>query len=159
MIQRITLISILITLASCEKSSKSDNELIQSSEWLLGNWEQKNDEGVLIEKWVKVNDSTYNASSLFLKGKDTIHKESIVLQQTGDNLTYKTTIKGQNDDQPILFLGKEYVENQLVFENLNNDYPQKIKYSQSNASQLATEISGIQLGKPASEKYKLSKVK
>ncbi|WP_366182856.1 DUF6265 family protein [Flavobacterium ovatum] len=159
MIQRITLLSIIIALVSCEKSTKADKKLIRSTEWILGNWEQKNDEGIIIEKWVKVNDSTLNATSFFIRGEDTIHKEMIVLQQTDENLTYKTTIKGQNNNQPILFLSKESVENQLIFENLNNDYPQKIKYSQTNTSQLLTEISGVQLGKSASETYNLAKVK
>ncbi|MCW2121236.1 DUF6265 family protein [Flavobacterium sp. 7A] len=159
MLQRISLLTILITLVSCDKNSKPEYELIQSSEWLLGKWEQTNVDGILSENWTKVNDSTYNGSSLFLKGKDTIHKETMVLQETAETLTYKTTIYGQNNDEPILFLAKESEENQMVFENLNNDYPQKIKYSQPNASLLLTEMSGIQLGNTTTEKYSLKKVK
>ena len=157
MIQKITLLSLLITLVSCEKESKSDHELIQSSEWLLGNWEQKISYGVLTENWIKVNDSTYNGTSIFIIGNDTIHKETIILQQIGENLTYKTNIKGQNNNKMILFLSKGAVENQLIFENLNNDYPQKIEYSKPNKNELITKISGIQSGKPNSEKYHLSK--
>ncbi|WP_418263254.1 DUF6265 family protein [Flavobacterium faecale] len=157
MISRISLLSIIVACVSCQKNSKSDKELIRSSEWLLGNWEQKTTEGLLVENWTKVNDSTLNATSLFIREKDTIHKETIVLQQTGENLTYKTTIKGQNNDQPILFLSKESLENQLIFENLNNDYPQKISYSKPKENQLLTELSGVQSGKQNTEKYILAK--
>ena len=159
MLQRISLLSILLTLVSCDKSSKPEYELMQSSEWIVGKWEQRHADGILSENWTKVNDSTYNGTSLFLKGKDTIHKETMVLQETAETLTYKTTIYGQNNKVPILFLAKESEENQLVLENLNNDYPQKIKYAQPNANQLLIEMSGIQLGKTTSEKYNLTKAK
>jgi hypothetical protein len=48
---------------------------------ILGNWESKSDEGTLTESWSKVNDSTFQATSYFIKEKDTIHFETITLQQ------------------------------------------------------------------------------
>ncbi|AWG22124.1 hypothetical protein FFWV33_11685 [Flavobacterium faecale] len=159
MIQKITLLSVLLMLLSCDKNSKPTYELMQSSEWIIGKWEQKNTEGIITETWVKLNDSTYTGTSFFTKGKDTLHQEKIVLQQKGENLTYKTVIQGQNDDGPILFLGKEAKENEIIFENFNNDYPQKIIYTKSNASQMTTEISGMQNGKPSTERYSMIKSK
>ncbi|MCG9792541.1 DUF6265 family protein [Flavobacterium algicola] len=159
MMQKITLLPLFLLLLSCEKSSESKYELLQSSEWILGKWEYKNTDGILTENWTKINDSVYKGTSYFVKGKDTIHKEAIVLNQIGESLTYKTVIKGQNADLPILFLAKETVENQLVFENLNNDYPQKIKYTKGNPSQITTEITGKQFEKTTTEKYNLKKVK
>lgn len=157
--QKITLLPLLLLLVSCGESSKSNYELMQSSEWILGKWEYKDTDGILTENWTKINDSVYNGTSYFVKGKDTIHEETVVLNQIGESQTYKTTIKGQNEDLPILFLAKEAVENQLVFENLNNDYPQTIKYTNGNAGQITTEISGKQFGKMTTEKYTLKKVK
>ena len=158
MVQKTTLLLLLIAFVSCNKSSsKSDKELILAAQGLLGNWELKTTDGILSESWVKVNDSTYNGSSLFLKGKDTIHHETIILQQLGENLTYKTRIKGQNNDDPIIFLYKETTENEFVFENPNNDYPQKIKYTTATPNKLTAEISGLQSKKQHSEKYTLGK--
>ncbi|WP_423915523.1 DUF6265 family protein [Flavobacterium sp.] len=153
-----TLLLLLTALASCNNnSSKSDKELIQSTQGLLGNWEVKLSDGILSENWVKVNDSMYNGKCFFLKGKDTLHHETMTIEQLGENLTYKTFIKGQNNDEPIIFLYKEVAENQLVFENKTNDYPQLIKYNVSVPNRLITEISGLQLKKPHTEKYTLGK--
>ncbi len=158
MVQKTTLLLLLTALVSCNNSnSKSDKELIQSAQGLLGNWELKLADGVLSENWIKINDSTYNGNSVFLKGTDTIHQETMILQQLGENLTYKTLIKGQNNNEPIIFLYKETETNQFVFENLNNDYPQKIKYTTTVPNKLTAEISGLQLKKPHSEKYTLGK--
>jgi hypothetical protein len=48
-----------------------------------------------------------------MKGTDTIHTEKILLQQVEDE-SYNTTIKGQNDDEPVSFILTDRNETQLV---------------------------------------------
>jgi hypothetical protein len=49
-------------------------------------------------------------------------------------------------------------EKQMVFENPKHDYPQKITYNQIRKDSLIASISGVQLGKPSSEKYEMKKI-
>lgn len=154
-----SLLSISLIASACQKNATAEKDLIKKADWLIGNWENKTNLGTLSENWEKVNDSTFKAKSLFIKAKDTIHNESILLQQKGETLTYTTTIKGQNEDKPIRFQLKEDVENELIFENLKNDYPQKISYKKAANNTLITQISGTQFAKPSSEKYTLVKTK
>lgn len=153
------LLSLLLVVAACQKNSIIEKDQIKKADWLIGNWQSKTDFGILSENWKKVNDSTFKAESLFIKDKDTLHEENIILQQKAEILTYITTIKGQNNDKPIHFQLKEDTENELIFENLQNDYPQKITYKKGTNNSLITEISGIQLKKVTSEKYTLVKTK
>ncbi|GEC73081.1 hypothetical protein FFL01_26200 [Flavobacterium flevense] len=153
------LLSLLLVVAACQKNSTIEKDQIKKADWLIGNWQSKTDFGILSENWKKVNDSTFKAESLFIKDKDTLHEENIILQQKAESLTYITTIKGQNNDKPIHFQLKEDTENELIFENLQNDYPQKITYKKGTNNSLITEISGIQLKKVTSEKYTLVKTK
>lgn len=161
MFQKITLILLLLTIISCKNSdsNESKNEKIKATSWLLGNWENKAADGNLKENWQKVNDSTFKAQSYYIKKKDTIHFETIRLQQKGETLTYIATVQGQNDDKPVAFNLITATDKQLVFENLKNDYPQKISYTQISKDSLVTEISGMQQGKISSEKYKMGKRK
>jgi hypothetical protein len=76
--------------------------------------EAQSDGGTLTETWKKANDSTYNGQAYFMKGTDTIHTEKILLQQVEDELSYNTTIKGQNDDEPVSFILTDRNETQLV---------------------------------------------
>ncbi|WP_207720152.1 DUF6265 family protein [Flavobacterium undicola] len=154
-----SLLSILLIASACQKNATAEKDLIKKADWLIGNWENKTNLGTLSENWEKVNDSTFKAKSLFIKDKDTIHNESIILQQKGETLTYTTTILGQNEDKPIRFQLKEDIETELVFENPKNDYPQKISYKKTANTSLVTQISGMQFGKPSSEKYTLVKIK
>ena len=156
--KKASLLSLLLVVAACQKNPTIEKDQIKKANWLIGNWQSKTDFGILSENWKKVNDSTFKAESLFIKDKDTIHKESIILQQKGERLVYTTTIQGQNDDKPINFQIKEDIDNDLVFENLKNNYPQKISYKKTNGG-ITAEITGLQFGKPTTEKYTLSKTK
>jgi hypothetical protein len=159
MFQKTTFLLLLLALVSCKDSDSNKNEKIKAASWLLGNWENKSADGNLTENWEKVNDSTFQAQSYYIKEKDTVHFESIILQQKGENLTYTATVKGQNNDKPVVFKLTTATDKQVSFENLKHDYPQKISYSQITPDSLVAKISGIQQGKPSSEQFSMKKTK
>jgi Domain of unknown function (DUF6265) len=151
------ILSLLIFLffASCGKSKEVSK--IVGNDWLLGKWENKSDEGNLLEIWKKKNDSLFIGESYFIKEKDTLHYEKIELQQKGENLIYVSTIKGQNEDKPITFKHNITIEKQLVFENPNNEYPRKIVYKPIAKDRIFIEVSGMQQDKPSSIRYSMKK--
>ncbi len=154
--KKITIGLILIaTLTSCKKSKEVSK--IVGKDWLLGKWENKSDEGNLLEIWTKANDSVFIGESYFIKEKDTLHSEKIQLKQQGEDLLYITTVKGQNNDKPITFKHNIEIAKQLVFENPKNDYPRKIVYKPFATSHLLIEISGIQQEKASSTRYSMKK--
>ena len=159
MFQKTTILLFLLSIVSCKDSDASEKEKIKAANWLLGNWENKAVDGTLTEYWKKVNDSTFQAQSYFIKEKDTLHFESITLQQKGEVLTYTATVEGQNDDKPVNFKLTTATEKQMVFENPKHDYPQKISYTLITADSLVAKISGIQQGKPSSEQFSIKKIK
>ncbi len=159
MFQKTTLILLLLAIVSCKNSDSNEKEKIKAADWLIGKWENKSADGNLTETWKKVNDSTFQAESYFIKEKDTLHFESITLQQKGELLTYNATVKGQNNDKSVSFKLTTETEKQLVFENPKHDYPQKISYTQITPDSLVAKISGIQQGKPSSESYSMKKIK
>lgn len=159
MFQKMTLLLLLLAIVSCKNSDSDKNEKIKAAKWLLGNWENNSADGNLSETWKKVNDSTFQAKSYFIKEKDTLHFEAITLQQKGEELTYSATVQGQNNDKPVSFKLTTSTEKQMVFENPKHDYPQKISYTQITPDSLVAKISGIQQGKPSSEQFSMKKTK
>jgi uncharacterized lipoprotein YehR (DUF1307 family) len=157
MLQKTTLILLLLAIVSCKNAADNEKDKIKSANWLLGKWETKTADGNLSESWKQLNDSTFQGQSFFIKNKDTLHKESILLQQIGENLIYSATIKGQNENKAVAFKMTSGTEKQLVFENPKHDYPQKITYTQIKKDSLVASISGVQLGKPSSEKFGMKK--
>ena len=149
------LLAITTCLLSCKKT-EIDKQL-HLLVWLIGTWENKSEEGDMVETWAKNNDSLYSGSSYFIKGKDTLHSESIQLTQKADVVLYTPTVKGQNNNQPISFQLTKQTPKQLVFENPKHDFPQKIVYQQITADSLVATISGMQQGKASSESFSMKK--
>lgn len=148
------LLLIVFNLTSCQNKSEKSFDQLKKMSWLLGQWENKMPAGNLTESWIKVNDSTFNGQTYFIKEKDTIHAESIVLTQKAQIVYYIPTVKGQNDDKPVEFKKTESkAENEYIFENPKHDYPQKIVYKKVNENSLVATISGMQQGKPSKESY------
>ncbi|MRX40110.1 hypothetical protein GJU43_12555 [Flavobacterium sp. LC2016-23] len=153
MFQKITLLMLLTVVVSCQKKESVEKDKIKIADWLIGNWENKSPDGLLTEDWQKVNDSTFSATSYFIKGKDTLHFEKIVLSQKGEKLTYSATVNGQNNDKAIDFPSTSETETKLVFENPQHDYPQKITYTKGANNTLTAEVTGKLQGKLTTERF------
>ncbi|WP_432222094.1 DUF6265 family protein [Flavobacterium sp. TMP13] len=151
-------LALSVLVVACQKEVSFDQNEIKKVEWLIGNWETQTEFGVLSESWKKINDSTFSGKSHFINNtKDTVHHESIVLSEKNEKLMYQTIIKGENDDEPISFPLVSLTENTLVFENKNNEYPQKITYIKKSPTSIVALISGKQQGKESSEEFTLIK--
>jgi len=155
--KKIILFTLALTVVACKKTEKENK--ISVASWLIGSWENKADDGNLFESWAKSNDSTYIGTAYYIKSNDTLHHESMTLLQKGSELVYMATVQGQNNDEPVTFLLTKSDSKQLVFENPNHDYPQKIAYQQITVDSLVATISGKQQGKLSSESYSMSKKK
>jgi hypothetical protein len=148
----------LLMFISCQNKSEKKFDKLEKMNWLLGNWENEMPEGVLTETWTKENDSTFSGTTYFIiNKKDTVHSETIILKQLNDELVYRPTVKGQNNDEPVDFKLSYESENSFSFENPKHDYPQKIVYKKVNETSLVASISGIQQGKQSSESYPMKK--
>jgi hypothetical protein len=145
----------ILTIASCKKSEKA-NKMI-AVDWMLGTWENDIEQGKLTETWEKANDSTLNGKSYFIKDKDTLNNETVMLMQKGNDLFYIPTVIGQNNNEPVIFKLTKGTATQLVFENPKHDFPQKITYRQITKDSILAEISGIENGKAASETYPMKR--
>lgn len=146
---------IIATFFACKKTEKINK--MATAEWLIGSWENNLEKGKLLESWEKTNDSTLSGKSFFIKDKDTLNNETIMLAQKGNDLFYIPTVKGQNNDAPVVFKLTHSTTTQLVFENPEHDFPKKITYRQITKDSIVAEISGMDNGKATSETYPMKR--
>ncbi len=156
--KNVIVIVVCVLFISCQNKSEKNFEQLEKMNWLIGNWENKMDDGILSETWKKENDSTFSGTTYFIiNKKDTVHSETILLTQLNNQLIYSPTVKGQNNDESVDFKLSSESENTFVFENPKHDYPQKIVYKKVNENSLVATISGIQQGKQSTESYPMKK--
>lgn len=156
--KNVFILAVVVVFIACQNKSEKNFDELEKMSWLVGEWENKMPDGILTETWTKANDSTFTGKTLFIRDKDTLHSEEIVLTQKGETLLYIPTVKGQNDNKPVEFkITESKIENEFAFENPKHDYPQKIVYKKVNETNLVATISGKQQGKSSSESYPMKK--
>ena len=150
-------------LLSCNKYDANgklikDYKQLDKLEWIIGDWEINDSAGRFVENWKKENDSTFSAVSFFIIGKDTVHREKIQLLEDNEKLFYIPTVQGQHNNQPVTFKQTNDVDTLFVFENLLNDYPQKIIYQFNHKNKFIAILSGKENGKILKESYPFTRI-
>lgn len=160
-----SLLAVLLIACSCRDTEKIKitkeeriESRIQKASWLLGAWESESEDGKMSETWVKDNEDSYSAKTYFVIGQDTVFRELSKLEETGSNLQCVISIEGENDEKPVTFKMTKQSEQNLVFENPRHDFPQKVTY-ECKGDSIIVEISGIQNGKFAKERFEMARVK
>lgn len=120
---------------------------IKEAGWLIGTWENKAQSGSIYETWKKTSESEFSGISYTIEQNDSVVFENIRLIQEKDSLFYVPTVINQNDGLPIRFGAKSISDMELVFENLQHDFPQIISYTRINSDSLVAEIKGVSNGK------------
>ncbi len=155
----------ILALVSCNPGTAGNNKEafpksfkeIKKAAWLIGQWKSISSDGIAIEYWNHLNDSAMAGTSYFLKGKDTVSKETILLVQKGEKLIYIPTVSNQNEGEPILFSCVFSTDKELVFENKAHDFPQLISYKQIREDSAVAEISGPINGKSKAITFNMKK--
>jgi hypothetical protein len=101
--KNVVILAVVVVFIACQNKSEKNFDELEKMSWLVGEWENKMPDGILTETWTKANDSTFTGKTLFIRDKDTLHSEEIVLTQKGETLLYIPTVKGQNDNKPVEF--------------------------------------------------------
>ncbi len=160
-----------ITLSACNRTrpvqgaaqmaavETFDGRRLEQASWLLGEWRNSTPRGVLYEAWRVKDDSTYTGRSCFVVGKDTVSAEVVDLEMRGGKLLYIPTVRDQNNGQPITFTETTVTEKEMIFENPEHDFPQRITYTQINQDSLLAVVSGMQGGKEKSIQFPMRRVK
>lgn len=153
-----TVLAIFSFIIFCSWSFQHNNG-IKKAEWLIGTWENKTQNGSVYETWAKVSEIEFSGKSYMLKEKDTIVFETIRLIQMQNSVFYIPNVNNQNDNLPVQFIAKIVSDKDLVFENLNHDFPQIISYAKINDNALVAEIAGTKNGKERKQIFPMSRLK
>lgn len=145
-----------------EKTTEKYDQ-IKEMDWLLGDWENLQQDGKLKLSWKKENDSAFAGNSYVFRGKDTLRSESLMLIQSGDSLRFivreASGIKNNSEKKQILLSLKSFTGNKYIFENSENQFPKKVSYHKISNDTLLSETSGMIDGKQNVEEFKLVQIK
>lgn len=145
-----------LLLLGCLMMGCKIKQNLSHTHWLSGTW--YNQDQQLYENWTVQNESKLNGISYRIIQKDTSVFETITLVYQNNNWLYIPTVKNQNKGKSVIFSATKTSKNQLIFENLQHDFPQQITYTKINKDALVAKISGKKNNKIKEYSFEMQRV-
>lgn len=121
---KLFIVTLFFLISCAPKESISLNQLA----WMLGSREMVTSNELILETWEKENDTLFIGKSYNLTQYDTTLTETIQLIQKENIIYYIPLVFNQNEGEPVLFELISQNPEQLIFENLEHDFPNRICY-------------------------------
>ena len=112
--------------------------------WLAGCWRGELGEPGTIEQWLAPAGDTMLGVSRTVKQGKTVEFEFMQLRQLPDGVL--AFIAQPSGRPPTIFRALSLRDHEVVFENPNHDFPQRVSYSRPEESRLLASIEGVRNG-------------
>ena len=156
MFKRLTL-GILIGLTVGTLSNASQRSGIDRLDWISGCWVLDDGKERTEENWMKPAGQSMIGMSRTVAGGKTVFTEHIQIRETNGQIAYIVAL-GMGA-KPVVFKLIKSSDNDVIFENPEHDFPQRIIYRRESADALFARIEGQEKGvnKAMDFRYKRSK--
>ena len=156
MLRRVALCALLAMLLTTW-SNANQKSGVEQLEWISGCWVMDDGKERTEETWMKPAGKSMIGMSRTVAGGKTVHTESAQIRETNGQIAYIVTL-GMGA-KPTVFKLVKSSDNEVVFENPEHDFPQRIIYRRESAEALFARIEGAEKGvnKAMDFRYKRSK--
>lgn len=113
---------------SNDTSSLDRDAFLNDMNWLEGLWKKTDSTGTFFEKWIRGADGNYTGINMKLRNGDTAKSEKMMITKLDTNIYFIITIPGMNNDRPIYYSLIYPDPENLIFQNKNFTFPEKIYY-------------------------------
>ena len=144
----------MILSMGCMGAAHADD--VAQLAWLSGCWQQDGAESGSIEIWLAPAGGTLLGVSRTVKADKTVAYEFMRIGALADG-KLAFTAKPSNQTEatfPVIRIGKQ----EIVFENKEHDFPQRIFYRSAAPGKLSARIEGTREGKERGIDYPMTKV-
>jgi len=118
---------LLITLLFPFISKAEFCHSMNSVSWLLGDWQNKNNERKITESWHQVSPETLEGKGVTYDNGQVKSSESLRIVEMSEDLYYIAKVK--YNSLPVAFKLTSCSNNKLIFENHSHDFPKRIEYA------------------------------
>jgi hypothetical protein len=116
----------IILLLLCTEIIYSQQSDFEKLFWLADKWVYSESEITIYEYWEIVNENTISGMSYTDKNSEVIYSEKLKIENTADGIIYEAL--AEHNTSPVKYKLTSINDSKAVFENPENDFPQKIIY-------------------------------
>ena len=110
--------------------------------WLTGCWEYSSGARTVEEHWLAPRGRTMMNAGRTVQGDKLVEFETVIVREQDGRLAYEAHPSGQPS---AVFLSQRIGDREIVFENLQHDFPQRVGYKRDGDSLLGW-IEGLRNG-------------
>ncbi len=130
--------------------------LVARLAWLQGCWQVQGSEAGTVEQWTAAAGGTLFGLSRTVKGGKTSEFEFLHVREVEPGvLAYIAQPSGR---PPTPFPLLRSTDNEFVFENLNNDFPQRVIYRRDGPNAVVARIEGMRKGVPRGIDFPMKRI-
>ncbi len=115
--------------------------------WMQGCWAMVSQERAVEEQWMAPRGKTMIGSSRTVDGSTLVGYEFMMIREQGDRYDFEVRPSGK---PPIVFTSSTLTDSSVVFENPQQDFPQKIGYRRDGKNAMYAWIEGSRNGEKRS---------
>jgi hypothetical protein len=102
--------------------------------WLTGCWEYSSGARTVEEHWLAPRGRTMMNAGRTVNGDKLVEFETVIIREQDGRLAYEAHPSGQPS---AVFLSQRVADREVVFENLQHDFPQRVGYKRDGDSLVA----------------------
>ncbi|MCF8464247.1 MAG: DUF6265 family protein, partial [Flavobacteriales bacterium] len=114
----------LLIVACFISFSYTFGQNLDNLNWILGEWEMVDGSEITTESWEMTNDSTFMGKGIFRKDEKVVFEEGLSIELRNGQVTYIAVLP----DKTAYFKLTDLSMNSATFEDVANDFPNKIVY-------------------------------
>ncbi len=153
---RIIMLMLISTVAFSQTVTQkrvANPQRVASLQWMVGSWVQDKEKETVMESWIGPVNGMMAAVNVSGWASGKTSYEFLRIADTRDTMSYYASPVGR---APVEFKYKEAGNQRVVFENLTNDYPQRIIYWK-DGDLLAARIEGKLQGQERSDEWRFNR--
>ena len=150
------ILTTLITIALFAGCSEPKVDMAQYK-WLEGRWEGFEGDMKTFEEWGAIKDNSIEGNGGITADGDTMFSEVIKIEIIDNEFYYVAAVPG--NPVPVAFKLIKSENNTSTFENLKNDYPQRVIYTKNADGSLYARIEGRRTGGDSKQEFNFKKIK
>jgi hypothetical protein len=147
-------ITVLALVATCLAQGQKPS--LEQLSWLRGCWEGRQGEATLEEIWLKPLGLSMLGRSRAVKNGKTVSYEFMQFRQNNEGLAFIAQPRG---GPAVSFKFARSGDDEVVFENPQHDFPQRITYQRKGKGLLLASIEGTEKGKNQRTEFQMRRVR
>ncbi|MEZ4920380.1 MAG: DUF6265 family protein [Saprospiraceae bacterium] len=145
----------LIPVFAFSQIDEDARQIFRELRALDGVWFMPTDRGDRLEIWAVQDDSTLTGRHVRIRVEtgDTVTLEYMTLQRRLDSIDYTVVVRGQNENQPVVYGLTTVDYDGYLFENPEHKDPNKIRYQLLGNREMQVQTEGLRGSRTVSREY------